>query len=260
MSQLDFLVSRVVLLDAGPLGMISHPRKNPEIKVWLQNLIRSGTVVRVPEIVDYEVRRVGLPRNSNYEEFTVQFMSNSYVVPILTRSNKETALITPARKEDMPNDWGFDWHGLWERTDFDCQNIVKLVYAKQVFGLIRYGLYPYPYQEKPVYLEIEQVQANPLSQGKAKDRIIRPIGKWLIWYVTRESLQKCIGGTDGTIAVLTAKDKESLIEYYSNTVQMEYQGPDTIAPGEDGHVFTFSRQAAEQFCTRQEQWGLPAPL
>jgi hypothetical protein len=113
---------------------------------------------------------------------------------------------------------------------------------------------------KPVYLEIEQVQANPLSQGKVKDRIIRPIGKWLIWYATRESLQKCIGGTDGTIAVLTAKDKELLIEYYSNTVQMEYQGPDTIAPGEDGHVFTFSRQAAEQFCTRQEQWGLPAPL
>lgn len=37
--------------------MISHPWKNPEIKVWLQNLIRSGTVVRVPEIADYEVRR-----------------------------------------------------------------------------------------------------------------------------------------------------------------------------------------------------------
>lgn len=152
-----------MLLDAGPLGMFSHPRKNPDIKVWLQNLIRSGTVVRVPEIVDYEVYRFGLPRNSNYEAFSIQFMSNSYVVPILTPSNKETALLTPARK-------------------------------------------------------------------------------------------------DGTIAVLTAKDKESLIEYYSNTVQMEYQGPDTIAPGEDGHVFTFSRQAAEQFCTRQEQWGLPAPL
>lgn len=59
----DFLVSRVVLLDAGPLGMISHPRKNPEIKVWLQNLIRSGTVVRVPEIADYEVRRELLRAN-----------------------------------------------------------------------------------------------------------------------------------------------------------------------------------------------------
>ena len=59
----DFLVSRVVLLDAGPLGMISHPRKNPELKVWLQNLIRSGTVVRVPEIADYEVRRELLRAN-----------------------------------------------------------------------------------------------------------------------------------------------------------------------------------------------------
>lgn len=59
----DFLVSRMVLLDAGPLGMISHPRKNPETKVWLQNLIRSGTVVRVPEIADYEVRRELLRAN-----------------------------------------------------------------------------------------------------------------------------------------------------------------------------------------------------
>ncbi len=50
-------MSRIVLLDAGPLGMISHPRKNPEIKTWMQSLIRFGTIVLIPEIADYEVRR-----------------------------------------------------------------------------------------------------------------------------------------------------------------------------------------------------------
>ena len=43
-------MSKVVLLDTGPLGMVTHPRKNPEIKTWLQQLLRKGVVVMVPEI------------------------------------------------------------------------------------------------------------------------------------------------------------------------------------------------------------------
>lgn len=50
-------MSRIVLLDAGPLGMISHPRNHPEIKAWLGDLLQAGAIVRVPEIADYEVRR-----------------------------------------------------------------------------------------------------------------------------------------------------------------------------------------------------------
>lgn len=50
-------MSKVVLLDAGPLGMVTHPRKNPEVKTWLQQLLQRGTAVMVPEIADYEVRR-----------------------------------------------------------------------------------------------------------------------------------------------------------------------------------------------------------
>lgn len=50
-------MSKIVLLDAGPLGMISHPRNNPEIKFWLENLLRSGISLKVSEVADYEVRR-----------------------------------------------------------------------------------------------------------------------------------------------------------------------------------------------------------
>ena len=46
-----------VLLDAGPLGMISHPRPTSEIVAWLAELIAAGVEVFVPEIADYEVRR-----------------------------------------------------------------------------------------------------------------------------------------------------------------------------------------------------------
>jgi toxin FitB len=56
-------LSRIVLLDSAPLGMVSHPRKNPEIKIWLQALLEAGVIVRVPEIIDYEVRRELLRAN-----------------------------------------------------------------------------------------------------------------------------------------------------------------------------------------------------
>lgn len=50
-------MSDVVLLDAGPLGMVSHPRVSSEVAAWLALLVSGGTEVLIPEIADYEVRR-----------------------------------------------------------------------------------------------------------------------------------------------------------------------------------------------------------
>lgn len=50
----------IVLLDAGPLGLISNTRATPgnlQSNQWLQNLLNVGVRVLVPEIADYEVRR-----------------------------------------------------------------------------------------------------------------------------------------------------------------------------------------------------------
>ena len=47
----------VVLLDAGPLGLISHPRARQEIVEWLARQLAAGVTVLIPEIADYEVRR-----------------------------------------------------------------------------------------------------------------------------------------------------------------------------------------------------------
>jgi predicted nucleic acid-binding protein len=46
-----------VVLDSGPLGMISHPRASAEIVQWLARLVGSGVEVLIPEVADYEVRR-----------------------------------------------------------------------------------------------------------------------------------------------------------------------------------------------------------
>lgn len=47
----------VVILDAGPLGQLAHPRPHPEIAEWLERLLRSGAAIILPEIADYELRR-----------------------------------------------------------------------------------------------------------------------------------------------------------------------------------------------------------
>ena len=56
----------IVLLDSGPLGMISNPNATPinrECYDWMESLIISGIPVLVPEIADYEVRRELLRAN-----------------------------------------------------------------------------------------------------------------------------------------------------------------------------------------------------
>jgi hypothetical protein len=53
-------VSGLVLLDAGPLGLVTNPKGSDEsrrCKAWLAGLVSSGVRVLVPEGADYEVRR-----------------------------------------------------------------------------------------------------------------------------------------------------------------------------------------------------------
>jgi hypothetical protein len=53
-------MSMIVLLDAGPLGMITNPRSSPEneaCKNWLASLAYNSVEIVIPEIADYEVRR-----------------------------------------------------------------------------------------------------------------------------------------------------------------------------------------------------------
>ena len=53
-------MARIILLDSGPLGLAAHRPSITEVRqclAWLATLERSGAMVVVPEIADYEVRR-----------------------------------------------------------------------------------------------------------------------------------------------------------------------------------------------------------
>jgi predicted nucleic acid-binding protein len=53
-------MSRLILLDTGPLGLVTNPRdsdKARRCKVWFRSMMSGTSDVLVPEIADFEVRR-----------------------------------------------------------------------------------------------------------------------------------------------------------------------------------------------------------
>jgi predicted nucleic acid-binding protein len=53
-------MTRLILLDSGPLGMVTNPKATGitlDCQLWLKSLLRRGEKVTIPEISDYEVRR-----------------------------------------------------------------------------------------------------------------------------------------------------------------------------------------------------------
>jgi len=61
-------VSRVLLLDSGPLGLITQPKISTEVVAinrWLLDRLRADDQIRVPAIVHYEIRRELLRAEKN---------------------------------------------------------------------------------------------------------------------------------------------------------------------------------------------------
>jgi predicted nucleic acid-binding protein len=53
-------MSKIILLDAGPLGVVSNPLSSPTnlaAKQWMQAQLAKGALALISEIADYEVRR-----------------------------------------------------------------------------------------------------------------------------------------------------------------------------------------------------------
>jgi predicted nucleic acid-binding protein len=50
-------VSRWILLDTGPLGMLARRKPDPSITLWMRVVTATGARLALPEIADYELRR-----------------------------------------------------------------------------------------------------------------------------------------------------------------------------------------------------------
>jgi transcriptional regulator with XRE-family HTH domain len=150
------------------------------------------------------------------------------------------------------NDWSCNWQRFWNKADWDCECIVKLTFRGKILGLIHFALYPYP----PVNNIAEYLEILHIECKDQRNRLITPVGFWLIWYATEIALEYCQGNSSGSIVELDAL--EEAIYYYRDKVMMEEIGWTTIAPGEEGYAFKFSQSSAQQFCQRIEiKYGIP---
>jgi predicted nucleic acid-binding protein len=88
-------VTRLVLLDAGPLGLVTNPRRSERSLAcarWLQGLLAAGVDIFVPEIADYEVRRELLraDKSQGLARLDALIAATNYL-PLTTAAMREAA-------------------------------------------------------------------------------------------------------------------------------------------------------------------------
>lgn len=88
-------MSRFVLLDSGPLGLITNPVRTPQVlacNTWLDELLARGVQVALPEIIDYELRRELLRARKNTGLRRLDYFAKKLVyLPLTTETMRLAA-------------------------------------------------------------------------------------------------------------------------------------------------------------------------
>ena len=114
-----------------------------------------------------------------------------------------------------------------------------------------------PVPGPPRFVFLEHLEVKPESRAGSEGRRFRPIGTWLVWYVTRVALN-ALENWDESSPILILNATSSSMRYYREAIGMEYRGLAPSAPGETLYGFRFSKSAAREFCCRHElQHGAP---
>ena len=97
----------IIVLDTGPLGMVTHPRasgENQECGDWLRGLLEAGHHIVVPEICDYELRRELVRADKQEGLRRLDDLGNALrYLPITTAvMNRAAHLWASARNEGQP--------------------------------------------------------------------------------------------------------------------------------------------------------------
>lgn len=185
-----------------------------------------------------------------------------------SRGQKVTAFIGPAKEKDLPTKWECDWQTIWENTDFECQAIIKLSVNDELWGLMRYGLYPYPLDPShpsPEILILENIETHPARRMEeyrfkpkppsAPSPYIKPVGKWLVWHACRTALD-CCGIHRNPLLVLDAT--VDAVDYYRDIIGMQMTDDRTSRFGEESYAFSFDGSSAKNFCDLQKHlFGCP---
>ena len=139
------MVSRIVALDAGPLGLVTNPKRSPAsfaCAQWLQRLVAAGSRVVLPDVSDYEVRRELLRglRVHGLRRLDALASLVEYL-PITTAVMRQAAVFwADARQRGNPkaNDRAFDADGILAAQVATLNSSDGIVATTNVGHLSRY--------------------------------------------------------------------------------------------------------------------------
>ncbi|MEH2318061.1 type II toxin-antitoxin system VapC family toxin [Nostoc sp.] len=84
-------MTRVILLDTHPLSKVTHPKIDPKVQQWLKSLRENKTVIRVPEIADYELRRELLRQENQKSIDHLNKLSQICLIPLTPETMRKAA-------------------------------------------------------------------------------------------------------------------------------------------------------------------------
>ena len=100
-------MSLTILLDTGPLGLVTNPKPSPQslgCGQWLQAMIGQGCRVLVPEIADYELRRELIRANKQQGLARLDGLAEILeYLPLTTVAMRKAAMLwAQARQQGQP--------------------------------------------------------------------------------------------------------------------------------------------------------------
>lgn len=100
-------MSCTILLDSGPLGLITNPKASPQTAAcgrWVVDVLGRGSAVLVPEIADYEVRRelIRAGRSAGIERLDTFIAQVEYLPIETTAMRRAAAFWAEARQQGRP--------------------------------------------------------------------------------------------------------------------------------------------------------------
>ena len=101
------MVGRAVILDSGPLGLVTNPKPSPQsvaCSSWLRQLVTAGTRIVIPEIADYEIRRELIRANKHQGLSRLDALHQGCeYLPITTEAMRQAAILwAHARQHGQP--------------------------------------------------------------------------------------------------------------------------------------------------------------
>ncbi|MEI6428462.1 MAG: hypothetical protein WCO45_08765 [Pseudanabaena sp. ELA607] len=163
-------------------------------------------------------------------------------VPITLKANgkKSYAILIPISDSDKPitGNWLFPWEDeIRKSAKSEKRILVKLEYEKKLLGLVSYII-----GESRNLLVVEHLE----TEQNIEDRLVEPIGKWLLWYCYSVGINFCLGtdGEDTPLILVFTKPKS--FNYYKEKIGLTYKNSIRLAQGEV-YAFTDSRKRAKEY-------------